>query len=125
MAVTRGIHRLDDPGAFRCWAYTIVTRTATDRLRRLGREEASTSDALDQLPIDDAEHTEREQAVGQLRAALDRLPGDERGLLSLRYLEGFELWELARILDVPQGTVKSRLHHARNHMKEILERIER
>ena len=49
---------------------------------------------------------------------------DQRGLLSLRYLEGFELWELTEILEVPEGTVKSRLHNARNHMKDILERMD-
>jgi RNA polymerase sigma-70 factor (ECF subfamily) len=125
MAVTRGLGRLEDPGAFRRWAYTIVTRAATDRQRRLGREEAETSDALDDVPMADDESDDRERAVGTLRAALARLPGDQRGLLSLRYLEGFELWELAEILEVPEGTVKSRLHTARNHMKEILERMER
>ncbi len=125
MAVTRGIRKLRDPGAFRRWAYTIVTRAATNRLRRTGSEEQVAPEALDALPEDDGERTEREEAVAWLRAALARLPGEQRALVSLRYLEHFELWELAEVFGIPEGTVKSRLHHARKQLKEILERTER
>ena len=63
--------------------------------------------------------------MAQLRAALGHLPGDRRALIALRYLEGFELWELAEILGIPEGTVKSRLHSARNQLRETLERMDR
>lgn len=125
MAVTRGITRLRDPGAFRRWAYTIVTRTATERLRNRRVEDSGTSDSLEEIPADDSERTRREQDVARLRAALRGLPRERRVLLSLRYLEEFEIWELAEILGIPEGTVKSRLHHARKQLKEILERMER
>ncbi len=113
IAVTKGIRKLRDPGSFRRWAYTIVTRAATNRLRRSNVLDTIGVDALEELSVDDSERSEREQAVAQLRAALRQLPGDQRGLLCLRYFESFELWELAEIFGVPEGTVKSRLHHAR------------
>lgn len=125
MAVTRGITKLRDPGAFRRWAYTIVTRTATERLRARRVEDSGTSGSFDELPADDSERTEREENVARLRAALRGLPRERRVLLSLRYLEEFEMWELAEILGVPEGTVKSRLHHAKKQLKEILVRMER
>lgn len=125
MAITRGIRELRDAGAFRGWAYTIVTRAATRRLRVHRVEESGTIESLDEVSADDSARTEREEAVAQLRAALRELPGDRRALVSLRYLDELELWELAEVFGIPEGTVKSRLHHARKQLKEILERMQR
>jgi RNA polymerase sigma factor (sigma-70 family) len=62
------------------------------------------------------------QLVDGLRRAFGRLPTDCRAILSLRYLHDVGLAEIARILEVPEGTVKSRLHHARTQLKSALER---
>ncbi len=125
MRVTRGLTRLAEPSSFRRWAYTIVTRAAMDRARREGREEATPLESPELQADDATERTEREEAVAMLRAALRRLPREQGVVLSLRYLEDFELWELAEILGVPEGTVKSRLYHARQRLKDILERMQR
>lgn len=74
---------------------------------------------------DETERTEREEAVALLRAALRRLPREQRVVVSLRYLEDFELWELAEILGLPEGTVKSRLYHARQSLRDMIERMQR
>ena len=55
---------------------------------------------------------------------LDAFAPEQRALLSLRYLEGFELDELADVLGVPEGTVKSRLHSARASLRARLERMD-
>ena len=123
IGVYKGIAKLRDPAAFGCWAYTIVTRAAAARRRGLLPEDTSSTGVLDTHPAAEPDD-ERSRAVARLRAALSRLERDEQALLSLRYFEEFELWELARILDVPQGTVKSRLHAARNRLKDILERMQ-
>lgn len=126
IGIAGGIAKLRDAGAFRRWAYTIVTRAATSRLRRQAPEEPTPHEDLDRHAVaDDDERDEREQAIAELRMALDHLQGDERALLSLRYFEGFELWEISQVLDVPEGTVKSRLHHARKRLKDVLERLQR
>jgi len=62
------------------------------------------------------------QACDSLREALKRLPGDRRALLSLRYVEGFRTAEIAEVLDIPGGTVKSRLHQARLELKRLMEK---
>ena len=59
-----------------------------------------------------------------LREALERLPRDPRVLLSLRYVDEFEVSEIAEILGIPEGTVKSRLYHARSRLRAIIERME-
>ena len=55
-----------------------------------------------------------------LGAALDRLPLDQRTILVLHHLEGHELADLAEILGIPLGTVKSRLHTARAALQAAL-----
>ena len=126
MAVSRGISRLRDPGAFRSWLYTIVTRAAANRIRRRGPETAVAPEILDEVTDTRAaastESTEREEAVISLRLAMKRLPREQQALLYMHYLEGFSLWELSGILGIPEGTVKSRLFHARQRVKQLLER---
>ena len=58
----------------------------------------------------------------ELRSALRRLPGEQRALLSLRYVDGYEVAAIAEILAVPEGTVKSRLHTAREQLRGSIER---
>ena len=66
--------------------------------------------------------SDRERAVQDLRAALAHLSGELRSLVSLHYLEGMPLRELAEVFGVPEGTIKSRLHRARQILKTTLER---
>jgi RNA polymerase sigma factor (sigma-70 family) len=124
IGIAGGLAGLRDAGAFRCWAYTIVTRAANGRARRAPDERPAAPEALDALAGDDGAEDERARAVARLRAALDRLAGGERALLSLRYLEGLGLRELSRVFGIPEGTVKSRLFHAREHLRETLERMQ-
>jgi RNA polymerase sigma-70 factor (ECF subfamily) len=123
MAAVRGIRRLDDPARFRQWVYRIVSNKCADwvrgvsRRRRLSEElsrQGGQSSPRDAAP-DDAD---------TLAVALRRLSGDHRAVLSLRYLEGFGTAEIADILGLREGTVKSRLHYARNELKRILEGME-
>ena len=58
----------------------------------------------------------------QLQVALAAMPAERKAVLSLHYLEGFSTIEIAGILDIPQGTVKSRLHHARSKLRELIDR---
>ena len=123
LAIVKAIQRLDDPASFRRWAYTIVTRKASDWRRRRGCEDPSLD--VNETHVEAAApEAEVDGTVGLLREALRRLPGQPRALLTLRYLECFEIWELAAIFRIPVGTVRSRLHHARHHLREIIERID-
>jgi len=121
IAITRGLASLRDAGAFRRWAYTIVSRKAATWQRRRRREERDIACDPESL---EASRPSVDPAVLRLRDALLRLSPDRRTLLALHYLEEFELWEIAEILGVPEGTVKSRLYHARKELKAICERME-
>tara|TARA_R110002126_G_scaffold4409_19_gene23235 strand:+ start:6246 stop:6809 length:564 start_codon:yes stop_codon:yes gene_type:complete len=125
IAIARGLRRLKEPQAFRAWAFMIVTRAAIARARRVRIDDGARDITLEPEPALANDTDDRSQAVADLRAALSRLDDEERALLSLRYLEELELTELARVFDIPVGTVKSRLHTARARLKNVLERMQR
>jgi RNA polymerase sigma-70 factor (ECF subfamily) len=124
-----------EPGRpVRPWLYTIATHQAIDALRRNGRHQALSLDqcrdeadggdlqgltaALESPtpgPLDLAQGEERRQHV---RAAVDRLPDFLRQVVLLAYYQGLKYREVADILGIPVGTVKSRLHAALQKLQE-------
>lgn len=125
LAIVRGLRRLDDPARFRAWAYRIVANQCVDWIRRravrrdaaAGLRDLASAQSDDPRPLglDDVD------PVARLRAALRRLPADQRTVLSLHHLDGLSVLEIAAVLDVPAGTVKSRLHKARGQLRSTLE----
>ena len=120
----------------RPWLYTIATNQAIDALRRNGRHQAvslerthadqgegEVAGLLDLLqcpgtgPFEAATAAERKQ---QVRAAVERLPDLFKQVLLLAYYQGLKYREIADILDIPVGTVKSRLHAALVRLQEAL-----
>jgi RNA polymerase sigma-70 factor (ECF subfamily) len=124
-----------EPGRpVRPWLYTIATHQAIDALRRGARHQAVSLDVqretsgdgeaqtlMDLLenrepgPLDIAHGQERRQRV---RAAVDQLPAFLRQVLVMAYYQGLKYREIADILDIPVGTVKSRLHAALVKLQE-------
>lgn len=122
IAIVRGIRKLDDPACFGAWAYRIVGHKCADwtrgRLRQRNLVESAAEDAVEAVD-DPPSGGDEDEGV---RQALARLPAEYRAVLSLRYLDGASTAEIANILGVPLGTVKSRLHYAKKQMKRVLER---
>ncbi|MCC6417754.1 MAG: sigma-70 family RNA polymerase sigma factor [Gemmataceae bacterium] len=124
-----------EPGRpVRPWLYTIATHQAIDALRRNNRHQAVSLDrqrdepgggetqnltaALESSlpgPIDHAQGEERRQVV---RATVDRLPDFLRQVVLLAYYQGLKYREIADVLGIPVGTVKSRLHVALGKLQE-------
>ncbi|MEQ8764385.1 MAG: RNA polymerase sigma factor [Planctomycetota bacterium] len=128
LSITRGIVRLQEPAAFGRWAFTIVTREAASWQRRRGRLETIASLDAPGLDVHSSETGSKSSSASDarslLREAFHHLRSDRQAILSLHYLEGFEVREIARILGIPEGTAKSRLHHARAELRVIVERID-
>lgn len=126
LAIVRGIKRLDDPARFRAWAYRIVTNKCTDWTRRRIVQRNATKELQDAAASrrrDEPSDADAGGDVGLLRAALTKLPEQQRAILSLHYLDGMGVAEIARVFGVPPGTAKSRLYHARERLKQALERV--
>lgn len=122
LAIIRNLRQLRDPAAFRGWAYGIVTRKATDWGRDRQRQQELARRAAQQKELDaiDAGNDGREQEVAILRVALRRMPEKHRLVLTLFYLEGLSIAEIAEALAISPGTVKSRLFHARDQLKKLV-----
>jgi RNA polymerase sigma-70 factor (ECF subfamily) len=119
LSIVRGLRRLDDPARFRPWAYRIVTHKASDWIRKHQRMRQRRRGLDTQMPA--AADVKDDQPLEDLHAALRRLGARQRVILSLRYLEELSVAEIAAILSIPAGTVKSRLHAAREELKRIWE----
>ena len=118
IAAWRSIRELRDPDRFDAWLQRIAVNAARMMLRARGRRRVREIPAGDvgRLAVASDGGTraipERSDA-DTLGAALEGLPLDQRTILVLHHLEGHGVAELAAILGVPAGTVKSRLHTAR------------
>ncbi|MHB8900786.1 MAG: RNA polymerase sigma factor [Thermoguttaceae bacterium] len=121
IVISRRIGRLGDPAAFPAWAYRITSNKSCDwirRQRRMRRADETYGQRWYQAE-DGTGRTERQYA--DLRAALADLDGRDRAILSLRYEDGFSTAEIGEILAIPPGTVKSRLHYARQRLRRFFE----
>ena len=123
LAIARGLARLDDPACFPRWAFQIVQRRAADWVRRRvverRREDAAAAEAdlLAPPPMTPAEPGDE---VFALREAINRLPADQQELLHLHYGLERSLQEIADVLYLPVGTIKSRLFSIREQLKQQL-----
>ena len=119
LAVASGIRKLDDPARFRGWLFRIAANKAADWIRREQRKRKTQEGLLSESDTQIApESCESESDITILRKALRRLPKEQRVILRLKYLEGIRTDDIAEILKVPAGTVKSRLYYAREALRE-------
>jgi RNA polymerase sigma-70 factor (ECF subfamily) len=124
VAIWRDLGSLRDPDRFDAWTYRLVVRACRSlgrRERRLGVTVVDLSDTLTASRDDIAEVATRDQ----LGRAFDGLSHDHRVVVVLHHLVGLPLGEIAEILNVPYGTVGSRLHHAMQSMRASLDAAER
>lgn len=121
--ILRGLARLNDPAAFPAWAFRIVTRRCHRHFQRTAREPFEPEEAGNDVPLDLPEHEGVEFAVDLSRVieAIGTLPPAQRSALALFYTEGLGVAEIAVALDIPPGTVKTRLKHARRKVRALLE----
>ncbi|NCO18762.1 MAG: sigma-70 family RNA polymerase sigma factor [Gammaproteobacteria bacterium] len=119
LKIARGIRRIDDPRAFRGWIYHAVRWRVLDLLKRAERRGLD----LDQVPtlVDPKAEGEQRDRGLDLGSAIEALPEAERESLRLFYLHGLSISEIAVVQEIAPGTVKSRLHRARNQLREHLE----
>jgi RNA polymerase sigma-70 factor (ECF subfamily) len=114
----RGLPRLLDSSQFPGWIYSIAHRKCVDAVRSAQRSrrlnERAQQESRVATPPDDARATDS----GGLSAAIARLSEEQRAVVHLFYGEDLSVNEIASVLSVPAGTVKSRLFHAREILKQ-------
>jgi RNA polymerase sigma-70 factor, ECF subfamily len=118
----RNFHRLRDRDRFRAWLVRTAWRLALDRIRSAGRRERRERAASDEHgSVAGIEGVlETREFERDLASALDALPEKLRMVIVLAAVEGYNTREVAKLMGVPEGTVKSRLHLARKRLAATL-----
>lgn len=127
----RGFRELREREAGRAWLFTILMRTHLNRERAAGRRAETVSSEMEERGFERAlaawrpsptpeDARARRRLQESLTRALDALPARFREVVWLVDVEGFRQREAAAMLEVPEGTVASRLYRARRRLREAL-----
>ncbi len=119
--IVRGIGRLQDERAFPSWAYRIVSRRCARQIGGAVRRRDLAQAASNEPAPETSEEPGTALDSERLRAAVRALPQDQRAAVALFHFEEMSVAEVAVALDVPAGTVKTRLMHARRKLRSALE----
>jgi RNA polymerase sigma-70 factor (ECF subfamily) len=107
------------------WLYRVTVNLAYTWVTRRSRWLISIENMIDHLVAPARTHTEYHAELSELQTviqqAIDSLPPNQRLTVVLYYLNDLSLKEISYILDCPVGTVKSRLHYGREHLKKCLQ----
>ena len=123
LAAWRALPEFRGDCRFSTWLYRLVSNAAIDCLRR-EKKHRDTGD-VDDLELPDGgpspqEQAERSDTRDAVRRALDRLSPEHRQVLLLRFMQELDYGEIARALNVSEGTVKSRINRAKGRLRELL-----
>jgi RNA polymerase sigma-70 factor (ECF subfamily) len=121
--VFRTLRHLKEPRSFTAYLYTAARNNALAHLRRNNTRDALHASIDPPIAIDendDLDFTPEDAAA--LHQGLGQLSLAHREVLTLFFLEELSVDEIARVVGVPPGTVKSRLHHAKRALRDVLEK---
>ncbi len=118
ISALRSVERFERRSAVRTWLYRIVVNASLDRLRRNAARPSSSIEGHD--PADPADDAARLADRMDVMAALQQLSPGQRAAVVLVHVEGMSVAEAAEVLDLPEGTVKSRCSRGRAQLAQIL-----
>lgn len=128
------IHSFDDRRKFSTWLYRIATNLTIDRIRKKKPDyyldaEVRGTEGLDMysqlaaeqpLPEEEVESLELQSSI---QKEIQALPPKYRSVIALRYLDELSLLEISEVLDIPVGTVKTRIHRGREALRKRLRHV--
>lgn len=115
------LHQLRNPDRAKQWLFSILRNAYLHRLRSDGQHRPISLDAVGDLPSDAPEEPTSDVDPGQLQAALNELPEAFRTPVILFYFEDFSYRDIAEQMDLPIGTVMSRLARAKAQLRAKLQ----
>jgi len=122
--IVKNLVKLRDPSRFGVWVYRIVRGKSVDWIRRnqqrrkYQKRQVWNEDRQVQQGLHDP--VDMIDPVESLRKGMKKLPGNQLFILTLHYLDGYSVREISDAINIPPGTVKSRLFHARKHLEKYL-----
>jgi RNA polymerase sigma-70 factor (ECF subfamily) len=113
------VANLKDPESLNSWTFSILVNCHRDHYRR-SRPEEEYQDLPDECQPTADQLLQTRETVARVRASIERLSSGQREVLALVDLEGFSYAEVSKILQIPIGTVMSRLNRARQALRQLL-----
>lgn len=113
ISCAKSLHKLHDVRQFRAWLF----RTVRWRVMDQHRQSVTTAESQDDIVDDHSESVSDQLKQQELHQLIGQLPSVERESIHLFYLEQLTINEIALVLGVPAGTIKSRLNRARQHLR--------
>ena len=120
IAIHKGIFKLQDPSKFSTWAFRITYNKSMDALRHAKIK--SEVELNDQVDIED--EIEPDDSWSTIDKLLKKLPKQHKLILTLFYLEQQSIKQIASVLELPEGTVKSRIFYARELLKRKYKEVQ-
>ena len=128
------LHTFDQKRKFSTWIFRIATNLCIDRIRKKkpdyhldaqvpgtdGLDMYSQIAASEELPVEQLEKMEMQE---RLQYEISRLPDKYRSVIVLKYMEELPLLEISEILDLPLGTVKTRIHRGREALRKQMSEL--
>lgn len=102
----------------RAWLFTIMHNLFVNQVRR--KHNGPEFVTLDEHYCDDQQSADSGAVIKDIQQALNNLPADQREIILFVSIEGMKYQEVAKILDIPEGTVMSRLSRARKKLRDSL-----
>ena len=121
LVIARDVRKLENDASFAVWAYRITDHKSHDWVRQHVRRRQREAAFTERRQINQAKDPEFQSKASELIEAFPRLSPADRTLLTLRFQDEFTIEEMAEMLHVPGGTVKSRLYHAKNRLRQLME----
>lgn len=123
----RKLNSFEGRSSFFTWLRRLAYNASIDHLRkRKSRKSDLSTPEMSSLAASQSENPlnqiEERETIDAVRSAIDQLPEDQRSIVCMRDIDGMDYSEIAAVLDIPIGTVRSRLHRARLELKSIFER---
>ena len=133
LKIYRSIDKFKGKSSFSTWLYSIVSNTCIDFIRRNRKKTTISIDTnYDEdgyeIEIADEKNTteslfEKKEIIRSIHDAINRLNHDQKIVIILRDIQGFSYFEISKILNISEGTVKSRISRGRKNLKNILEEM--
>jgi len=112
LAIIKGLRKLHDPANFKAWAYRITTNKSIDWIKK---RKANRQISIEEMQ----EHQHEAKDDTGVKELLQKLGIRKQVVLSLYYFEQLTVPEISIALNIPTGTVKSRLHSVRKELKKL------
>ena len=122
LKAVKSINQIYEPAYLTSWLYRIAHNTTLAYLRKKHIEIGLDSCPEEALPAEAGVESSESFAAERVHEALKSLSLAQREVLTLYFLEDLSMKEISQILDIPVGTVRSRLHYAKCALKTVLEK---